>query len=154
MADGAPSAITRLVDIGVKPFLVASAVMAVMGQRLVRILCPKCREPCELTDVELKQIGITRQRAEGGTPYRAAGCGECNFSGYRGRKGIFELMEMSPDLREMTFHKRPTMEVRAKARSEGMVTLQEDGIRKILNGMTTIEEILRVTHSSEFVTVT
>ena len=150
----APSAITRLVDIGVKPFLVASAVMAVMGQRLVRMLCPKCREPCELTDVELKQIGITRHQAEGGTPHRAVGCGECNFSGYRGRKGIFELMEMSPDLREMTFHKRPTMEIRAKARSEGMVTLQEDGVRKILNGMTTIEEILRVTHSSEFVTTT
>ena len=146
----APSALTRLIDMGVKPFLVASAIMAVMGQRLIRVLCPKCREPFEPTDVDLRQVGITRAEAMDRDLYRPAGCAECNFTGYRGRKGLFELMEMSPDLRDMAFHKRPTMEVRAKARAEGMLTLQEDGVRKILSGMTSIEDVLRVTHSSEF----
>jgi len=149
----APSAITRLIDMGVKPFLVASAIMAVMGQRLIRVLCNKCKEPYDPSDVELRQIGLTRDQAQGYTIYRPVGCPECRFSGYHGRKGIFELMEMSPDLREMAFNKRPTMEIRAKARSEGMLTLQEDGVRKVLSGMTSIEDVLRVTHSSEFAPV-
>ncbi len=146
----APSAITRLIDMGVKPFLVASAIMAVMGQRLVRMLCPKCKEPFEPTDVDLRSIGLSIDEAQGYTLFRPVGCPECRFTGYRGRKGIFELMEMSPDLREMAFNKRPTMELRSKARNEGMLTLQEDGVRKVLTGMTSIEDILRVTHSSEF----
>ena len=146
----APSAITRLIDMGVKPFLVASAIMAVMAQRLIRVLCKKCKEPYDPTDVELKQIGLTRADIEGHTIYRPVGCPECRFTGYHGRKGIFELMEMSPDLREMAFRKRPTMEIRAKARAEGMLTLQEDGVRKVLAGLTSIEDLLRVTHSSEF----
>jgi len=135
---------------GVKPFLVASAIMAVMAQRLIRVLCNKCKEPYDPTDVELRAIGLTRSEIEGHTIYRPVGCPECRFTGYHGRKGIFELMEMSPDLREMAFRKRPTMEIRAKARAEGMLTLQEDGVRKVLSGMTSIEDLLRVTHSSEF----
>jgi type IV pilus assembly protein PilB len=148
----APSAITRLIDMGVKPFLVASAIMAVMGQRLIRVLCPKCKEPYEPQEVEVRQIGLTVDQLQGQPLYRAVGCPECRFTGYHGRKGIFELMEMSPDLREMAFHKRPTMEIRSKARSEGMVTLQEDGVRKITGGTASIDDVLRVTHSSEFVT--
>jgi type IV pilus assembly protein PilB len=145
----APSAVTRLIDMGVKPFLVASAVMAIMGQRLIRMLCKECKEPYEPTDVELRAVGLTRQRLEGNTLYRPVGCHACSNTGYRGRKGAFELMEMSPDLREMTFKKRPTMEVAAKARAEGMTTLQEDGVRKVLAGLTTIAEILTITHRLE-----
>lgn len=147
----APSAITRLIDMGVKPFLVSSSIMAVMGQRLIRQLCTKCREPYEPTDVELREIGVSASEAQGRTIYRPVGCSECNFSGYRGRKGIFELMEMSQDLREMAFKQKPSMEIRKKARSEGMLTLQQDGVRKVFNGTTSVADILRVTHSSEFV---
>ena len=142
----APSAITRLIDMGVKPFLVASAIMAILAQRLIRILCNECKEPYEPTDVELRGVGLTRARIEGNTLYRPVGCSNCSGSGYRGRRGVYELMEMTPDLREMSFNKKPTMELRAKALAEGMTSLQEDGVRKILAGLTTIEEILTITH--------
>jgi len=142
----APSAITRLIDMGVKPFLVASSVMAIMGQRLVRILCEECKEAYEPTDVELRGVGLNRQKIEGHTLCHAVGCNACSNTGYKGRKGAFELMEMTPDLREMAFKKRPTMELRAKARTEGMTTLQEDGVRKVLAGITTIPEVLTITH--------
>jgi len=142
----APSAITRLIDMGVKPFLVASAVMAIMAQRLIRMLCPECKEPYDPSDVELRGVGLTRQRLEGNTLYRPVGCAACSGVGYRGRRGVYELMELSPDLREMAFTQKPTMELRAKARAEGMTTLQEDGVRKVLSGQTTIEEILTITH--------
>ncbi|MBI4584258.1 MAG: Flp pilus assembly complex ATPase component TadA [Planctomycetes bacterium] len=145
----APSAITRLIDMGVKPFLVASAIMAIMGQRLVRILCPHCKAPYEPSDVEMRSIGLTRDKLEGLTLYKPVGCPNCSNQGYKGRKGVYELMEMSPDLRDMSFKKKPTQEIRAKARSEGMVTLQEDAARKVLAGMTTIEEVLRITHRAE-----
>ena len=147
----APSALTRLIDMGVKPFLAASAVMAIMGQRLLRTLCEHCKEQYEVSDVELRQVGMRQEDLEGRPLYRAVGCSECSDLGYRGRKGIYELLEMSADLRDMTFNKRPTQELRAKARSEGMLTLQEDAVRKLTTGMTTIDEILRVTHSAEFI---
>lgn len=142
----AAAAITRLIDMGVKPFLVASAIMAVMAQRLVRILCPECKEPYDPSDVELRGVGLTRQRLEGNTLYRAVGCPACSGTGYKGRKGVYELMEMSPDLREMAFKKKPSNEIRSKARTEGMTTLQEDGVRKVLAGLTTIPELLGITH--------
>ncbi len=142
----APSAITRLIDMGVKPFLVASAVMAILAQRLIRILCSECKEPYEPTDVELLGVRLTRARIEGKTLYRPVGCSACGGKGYKGRRGVYELMELTPDLREMAFNKKPTMELRAKALAEGMTSLQEDGVRKILSGMTTIEEILTITH--------
>ncbi len=142
----APSAITRLIDMGVKPFLVASAIMAILAQRLVRILCPECKEPYDPTDVELRSVGLTRARIEGNTIYRPVGCSACNGTGYKGRKGAYELMEMTPDVREMAFNKKPTMELRAKALAEGMTSLQADGVRKVLAGITTIEEILGITH--------
>ena len=145
----APSAITRLIDMGVKPFLVASAVMAILAQRLIRILCPECKEQYEPTDVELRSVGLTRSRLEGNVVYRPVGCSNCNGTGYRGRRGVYELMEMSPDIREMSFRKKPTMELRAKALSEGMTPLQQDGVRKILAGLTTFEEILTITHRAE-----
>lgn len=147
----APSALTRLIDMGVKPFLVASAVMAIMAQRLIRMLCPHCRAPYDPTDVELRQVGIARDQlmSSGAQVYQPVGCDKCDHKGYRGRKGIYELLEMSADLRDMTFDRRPTMELRAKAISQGMYTLQRDGVRKLLAGLTTLEELLRVTHSAD-----
>ncbi|MEM7166172.1 MAG: ATPase, T2SS/T4P/T4SS family [Planctomycetota bacterium] len=148
----APSALTRLIDMGVKPFLVASAVMAIMGQRLLRMLCPDCREEYHPTDVELRQVGVAAADLGGNPIFRpkVGGCEGCKGQGYRGRKGIYELLEMSSDLRDMTFEKKPTLELRAKARSEGMSTLQEDAVRKLIKGLTSIDEILRVTHAAEF----
>ncbi len=145
----APSALTRLVDMGVKPFLVASAVLAIMGQRLIRLLCKECREPYEPTETELRMVGLSSTEIADQTLYRPVGCDKCS-NGYKGRCGIYELLEMSSELRDMTFNKSPTKDLRTKARSEGMVSLQEDAVRKLLSGITTIEEILRVTHSSEF----
>ncbi len=145
----APSALTRLVDMGVKPFLVASAVLAIMGQRLIRLLCKECRETYEPTETELRMVGLSSSDIAGQSLYRPVGCDKCS-NGYKGRCGIYELLEMSSELRDMTFNKSPTKDLRAKARSEGMVSLQEDAVRKLLSGITTIEEILRVTHSSEF----
>ncbi|NRB28921.1 MAG: Flp pilus assembly complex ATPase component TadA, partial [Roseibacillus sp.] len=147
----APSALTRLIDMGVKPFLVASAVLAIMGQRLVRLLCKECKEPYEPSETELRMIGLTSSEVMGQGICRPVGCPKCS-DGYKGRCGIYELLEMSPSLREMTFNKTPTKDLRSKARNEGMVSLQEDAVRKLLSGMTSIEEILRVTHSSEFTT--
>jgi type IV pilus assembly protein PilB len=145
----APSSITRLVDMGVKPFLVASAVMAILAQRLIRMLCPECKEAYDPTDVELRSVGMTRERLADNRIFRHNGCPACGQQGYKGRKGCYELMQMSPDLREMSFQRKPTNHLRAKARTEGMVTLQEDGVRKILMGWTSIPEILRITHRSD-----
>lgn len=140
----APSALTRLIDMGVKPFLVASAVMAILGQRLVRMLCVECRQPYEPTEVELRSVGLDQAKIEGQPLYQPVGCPVCSGSGFRGRKGVYELLQMSPDVRELAFRKKPTAEVRAKARAEGMTTLFQDGMRKVLGGMTTIPEVLKL----------
>ena len=145
----APSALTRLIDMGVKPFLVASAVLAIMGRRLIRVLCKECKEAYEPTETELRMVGLSSSEIADQTLYRPVGCPKCS-NGYKGRCGIYELLEMSSELRDMTFNKTPSKDLRNKARSEGMVSLQEDAVRKLLSGITTIEEILRVTHSSEF----
>ncbi len=145
----APSALTRLIDMGVKPFLVASSVMAIMAQRLIRILCPECKAPYEPSDAELRAIGLTRADVQGSVVYEPVGCGVCGGAGYKGRKGAYELMEMSADIREMAFLRKPTQEIRVKARSEGMTTLQEDAVRKALAGITTFQEVLRITHRAD-----
>ena len=148
----APSAITRLVDMGVKPFLAASAVQAVMAQRLLRLLCRTCRKPTEAPAAELRAAGIRAEDLEGKTLYRAVGCPECRHTGYRGRHGIFELMEMSPELRDLTFRRAPTQAVREQARlSGGMLTLLEDGVRKALSGITSLDEVLRSAYGAELV---
>jgi type IV pilus assembly protein PilB len=141
----APSALTRLIDIGVKPFLVSTAVLAIMAQRLVRMLCPACRAPWEPEPAKLRALGITPAHLEGKTIYKAVGCKECRFDGYRGRKGIFEMFEMDTRMRDLTFKGASTLELRAQARAScGMVTLREDAVRKILAGLTSVDEVLRV----------
>ncbi|NUN49480.1 MAG: Flp pilus assembly complex ATPase component TadA [Candidatus Brocadiae bacterium] len=139
----APGALTRLLDMGVKPFLVASSVQAIMGQRLIRRLCNHCKEPYEPTPEELKSVGLKQSDIEGRTLFRGVGCDQCKL-GYRGRQAIFELMEMSPILRDMTFRREPTIKLREQARIGGMTTLLEDGVRKILDGISTINEVLNL----------
>jgi len=145
----APSALPRLIDLGVKPFLAASGVIGVMAQRLVRVLCPHCKEPYEPSEHELQAIGVSRSEAEEATFYRPVGCPECGYRGYRGRLGIFELMEMNSVLRQMTFEKKTAHELREQARKSGMVTLAEDAVRKAMAGITSLQEVLRVTTAQE-----
>ena len=138
----APSAITRLIDMGMPPFLVASSIQAIMGQRLVRVICNDCKEPWELDMKLCNALGLTPDQLEGRTLYHGRGCRTCVSTGFRGRLGIFELMEMSRQIREMAFRMEPTNVIREQARRSGMVTLQEDGVRKVLAGITTVAEVL------------
>jgi type IV pilus assembly protein PilB len=142
----APSAITRLVDIGVQPFLVASSVIAIMAQRLVRIVCPKCKGPDTPTPDEIKASGLSPERIKAATFMRGAGCNNCNHTGYRGRKGIFEMLKMTSSMREGTFKREPAQSLRRQARLMGMRTLLEDGLAKACSGLTTLEEVLSTCH--------
>jgi type IV pilus assembly protein PilB len=142
----APSAITRLVDIGVPPFLVASSVIAIMAQRLVRIVCPKCKEPDQPPASELKAANLTPERLGGATFMRGRGCNHCNHTGYRGRTAIFELLRMNSAVREMTFNREATQTIRRQSRLHGMRTLLEDGVNKALKGITTLDEVLSICH--------
>jgi type IV pilus assembly protein PilB len=142
----APSAITRLVDIGVQPFLIASSVIAIMAQRLVRLVCPKCKEPDKPPLAEIQAAGISPERAAAATFMRGRGCAHCHHTGYRGRLGIFELLKLNSAIREMTFNREPTQTIRRQARLLGMRTLLEDGINKALKGITTLEEVLTTCH--------
>ena len=131
----APSALTRLADMGVAPFLVSASVQAVMAQRLVRRLCPTCRQPHSPTDSELRSVGLAHQRLGARTLWKAQGCASCAFTGYRGRVGVYELLEMDSALRDMTFRNEPTNVVRTQAERTGRLsTLREDGLRKVLAG--------------------
>ena len=148
----APSAITRLVDMGVKPFLVASSIQAVMAQRLVRVICEECKEVDPAPDAKtLRALGFSEGEMEGGTVYRARGCSACGGTGFRGRIGIFELLEMRHAISEMAMSGAPLSELRREARASGMRTLLEDGRLKILSGVTTPEELLRITQTTELI---
>ena len=140
----APSAVTRLLDIGCKPFLVASALRAAMAQRLVRAICTNCKEPYKPTDREVKMLGqFAKTMPE--AMYHGAGCDKCGRSGYKGRKGIFEIFKVDDTIQRLIFDHAPATLLRQRAREMGMRTLREDGMLKVANGMTTLSEILRVT---------
>jgi type IV pilus assembly protein PilB len=127
--------------------------MAVMAQRLVRRLCLNCRQPTTPAPSLLSAVGLTPAEVAGRTIYRATGCRECRFEGYKGRVGIFELFHMDPQIREATFRGASTMEIRDQARvTGGLRSLREDGIRKILEGVTSIEELLRNTGQADAIT--
>ena len=145
----APSAITRLLDIGVKPFLVASALRAVMAQRLVRNICNECRESYDPTEVELRSLGLNPVENPNVQLYRGHGCQRCHQGGYKGRKGIFEIFKVDDEIQRMIFENNGARELRIRAREMGMRTLREDGVRKVLAGITTLEEVLRVTMGDE-----
>ena len=145
----APGAITRLVDMGVPPYLVSSSVIGIMAQRLVRTICKKCKQPYVPSELELQESGMTPEQAAKATFMKGTGCGSCNKSGYRGRMAVFELMMMTSRIREMTFKQASTVEIRKAAKAEGMNTLYMDGLRKVAAGFTTIEEVLRVAREDE-----
>jgi len=141
----APSAVTRLLDIGVKPFLVASALRAAMAQRLVRAICEKCRAEYVPTERELKMLGALSKNTTTSTMFKGKGCPHCGQGGYKGRKGIFEIFQIDDSIQRLIFDHSPATVLRARAREMGMRTLREDGMLKVASGMTTLEEVLRAT---------
>ncbi|MDX2226488.1 MAG: ATPase, T2SS/T4P/T4SS family [Verrucomicrobiae bacterium] len=141
----APSAITRLIDIGVKPFLCASSIRAIMAQRLVRKVCANCSAPYTPTEAEINSLRIPEAQLSSATFKKGAGCEKCNGSGYKGRMGIFEVFLINDEIRRMIFDKTGASILRQRARELGMRTLREDGMRKVLGGLTTPEEVISIT---------
>ena len=141
----APSAVARLIDLGVQPFLVASSVRAVMAQRLIRRLCSNCKQPGELTDTELRALGIEASRLSEAQVMKPVGCEECRHIGYKGRMGIFENFVIDDEVRHMINKRTSTFVLRQRARELGMRTLREDGVRKVLAGLTSAEEVISIT---------
>lgn len=141
----APSAVTRLVDIGVKQFLVASSVRAIMAQRLVRRICPNCTEPYEPTEAELRALNLKPEQIEQANFRKGSGCDKCRKTGYRGRMGIFEICVLDDEIRRMVNEGLGVSMIRQRARDLGMRTLREDGVRKVLAGMTTPDEVITAT---------
>ena len=141
----AAGAVMRLVDMNVAPYLLSSTLEGVLGQRLVRTCCKECKQPYEPDDETMERIEMTRDQIGGRPFYFGKGCKTCNGTGYKGRKGVFEYLRMSNPLRELVNNKAPTLIIREKARELGMRTMREDGIRAILDGYTTVDEVLRYT---------
>ncbi|HVM63059.1 MAG TPA: type II secretion system ATPase GspE [Verrucomicrobiae bacterium] len=145
----APSAVTRIVDMGVKPFLVASAVKAIMAQRLIRKVCRKCQQPYTPNDYEMETLKLNPDEMKNATIIKGAGCNECSRTGYRGRMGIYEIFRVDDEVRRLIYEKVPANVIRARARELGMRTLREDGVRKIMAGITTPEEVISITQGDE-----
>src|SRR5438094_977042 len=141
----APSAVARLIDIGVQPFLVASSVRAVLAQRLVRRLCNHCKESGELTETELRALRIEPSQLGGARVMKPVGCDQCRQIGYKGRMGIFEIFIVDDEVRYMISRRSPTLMLRQRARELGMRTLREDGVRKVLAGLTSADEVISIT---------
>jgi type IV pilus assembly protein PilB len=141
----APSAVARLIDIGVQPFLVASSVRSIMAQRLVRRLCNSCKQPGELSETELRALRIEPGQLQETQVMRPVGCEQCRQIGYKGRMGIFEIFVIDDEVRHMINKRSPTLMLRQRARELGMRTLREDGVRKVLAGLTSAEEVISIT---------
>src|SRR5213595_143775 len=141
----APGAVTRLIDMGVEPFLISSTLLSVLAQRLIRMICKKCRTPFEPTENQLSLLNLSPHDIGDKVFYYGRGCANCNDTGYKGRKGIFELLVISEPIRALINERAPTVVIRQKAVELGMVTLREDGMRGIFDGDTTIEEVLKYT---------
>ena len=145
----APGAVTRMIDMGVPAYLVASSVIAVLAQRLVRVNCVKCKQPHQPLDTQIEAAGITPEMLQGATFMKGRGCSNCQKSGYKGRLGIFELMIMNNKIRELAFQGAATQEIRRAAVSQGMRVMFEDGVAKALRGITTLDEVFRVSKKAE-----
>ena len=141
----APSAVARLIDIGVQPFLIASSVRAIMAQRLVRRLCSNCKQPGELSETELRALHLDAGQLRDAQVMKPIGCDQCRKTGYKGRMGIFEMFVIDDEVRHMINTRRPTLLLRQRARELGMRTLREDGVRKVLGGLTSAEEVISIT---------
>ncbi len=146
----AASAFARLADMGVEPYLVSSAVLGVMAQRLVRCICTECREAYRAPGEAVRRLGEILPGVAGDLVlYRGAGCDRCRKTGYRGRVGVFELLVVTDRIRELVLGRAPSGKIAEAARAEGMRTMAEDGLRKVLSGISTVEEVLRVVYSIE-----
>ena len=145
----APSAVTRLIDIGVKPFLVASATRAIMAQRLIRRVCAKCKEPYTPTDYEMKTLNLDPAELAKTTIFKGRGCTDCSRTGYRGRTGIYEIFFVDEEMRRLIYERVPSNVLRTQARELGMRTLREDGVRKIMSGVSTPEEVISSTSGDQ-----
>jgi general secretion pathway protein E len=141
--NSAPASITRLIDMGVEPYLVASSVVIIIAQRLVRKLCT-CKKPYTPTPEMLQSIGLTPADVAGVTLYEAAGCEKCSNSGYKGRLPVFEIMQMTPKIAQLTMERAEMGQLKKAAVEDGMILLVQDGVRRIKEGLTTIEEVLSV----------
>jgi len=141
----APGTITRLIDMGVEPFLITSTLEAILAQRLIRTICPRCKTIYKPSEFILNEVGLTLDDIEGKELYYGKGCQECNDTGYLGRSGIFELMLITDPIRELIMKRSPTVMLRQKAREQGMRTMRDDGILKMLDGITSVEEVARET---------
>jgi general secretion pathway protein E len=142
----AAGAATRLIDMGVEPFLVASSVLGIIAQRLIRRVCTKCRVPHTLTDFEMQELGLTSVPADSKI-YRAVGCPSCSQSGYAGRTVIHELMVVDDKIRSLIIRNTDAGSIKKAAIEAGMITLREDGVTKVLSGATTVDELMRATHA-------
>ena len=142
----APSSIGRLIDMGIEPFLVSSSVRLILAQRLVRRICSKCKAPVEIQPEVLVEAGMTPENAQTAQPQKGTGCPNCNGTGYSGRVGLYEVMVMTPRLKEMILDRASTAELRERAIADGMITLRQDALWKMAQGMTTLEEVLRETN--------
>jgi len=145
----APGAVTRLIDMGVKGYLVASTLQAVLAQRLVRRICPSCKEPYAPKPDEIKAMGLKEEDLAGAEFMMGKGCPECSNTGFRGRQAIFEMLIVNDVIREMIFERKSSSEIKRKAVQLGMKTLKEDGKMKALRGVTTISEVIRVAQMDE-----
>ncbi len=141
----APSTISRLMNMGIEPFLVATSVNLICAQRLVRKVCKECKQPQQLPPKALVDIGFSPEEAETVVAYKGRGCPTCNNTGYKGRCGLFEVLELTEEIREMILTGCSAMELRRKAIEEGMLTLRQSGLIKIQNGVTSIDEVVRET---------
>jgi len=145
----AAGAVTRLVDMGIEPFLVASSIEGLVAQRLVRRLCPACKKPRDVDEAYLESVGFPIDRLKEGTVYEPNGCEECRNTGYKGRTGIYELIQITDSIRPLIVNRVSSAEIKMEAMKNGMKTLRDDGWHKVLTGVTTIEEVLRVTEEDE-----
>ena len=141
----APSTISRLMNMGIEPFLVASSVNLICAQRLVRRICANCKQPNPVPPAALAKVGFKPDEIAGVAPMHGTGCEKCNGTGYKGRVGLYEVMDVSDGLKELILVGASGLELRRKATEEGMLTLRQSGLRKIRDGVTTIEEVLRET---------
>ncbi|MBU1149478.1 MAG: Flp pilus assembly complex ATPase component TadA, partial [Proteobacteria bacterium] len=141
----AASAVTRLIDMGIEPFLVTSSVIAIIAQRLVRVLCPKCKEASTPDDESLANLGVDKKQLENHVLYRKQGCAACMNTGYRGRTAIFEILILDDPLKRLILKTSDSNQIQDEAMRRGMTNLLQDGAQKVLAGVTTIEEVFRVT---------
>ena len=144
----AAGAITRMLDLGVEPYLVASSVVGVLAQRLVRKLCPECKELVTTDSQRLQELGLTYAGFE--RVYRSVGCDKCFNTGYLGRTGIYELIAIDDDVRQCIYQRKTAGAIKKSAVGSGMTTLRMDGLEKVEKGVTSLEEVLRVAHTDEF----